>query len=124
MGGLLINGGFLTPLQTMTSAKSAVIWIILKCYFVVNLLSFTKLFFLRGIFSNFFNYMKTNKPNIHNKIIDIASLKNELNNLFLSTGLYLKSNVLVSHKGENMFFNFWALLLKMYIFAVVTFFLA
>ena len=89
-----------------------------------KLIVFYKIVLFTWHFFKFFYYMKTNKPNIHNKIIDIASLKNELNNLFLSTGLYLKSNVLVSHKGENMFFNFWALLLKMYIFAVVTFFLA
>ena len=27
-----------------------------------------------------------------------------------------------SHKGKNMFFDFWALFLKMYIFEIVTFF--
>ena len=48
--------------------------------------------------------MKINKPDIHNNIIDISSFQNGLNNLFLSNGLYLKSNVLGSHKGENMFF--------------------
>ena len=58
-------------------------------------------------------------------MIDISSFQNRLNNLFSSTGFYLKSKVIeYSHKGKNMFFNFWALLLKMYIFAVVTFFLA
>ena len=63
-----------------------------------------------------------NKPNIRNNIIDISSFQNELNGLFSSTGFYLKSKVIEgSHKGKNMFFNFWALL-KMYIFEVVTFF--
>ena len=50
--------------------------------------------------------MKINKPDIHNNIIDISSFQNGLNNLFLSNGLYLKSNVLGSHKGKNMFFQF------------------
>ena len=64
-----------------------------------------------------------NKPNIRNNIIDISSFQNGLNGLFSSTGFYLKSKVIEgSHKGKNMFFNFWALLLKMYIFEVVTFF--
>ena len=42
-----------------------------------------------------------------------------------STGFYLKSETLEgSRKGKNMFFNFRALFLKMYIFAVVTFIIA
>ena len=41
-----------------------------------------------------------------------------------STGFYLKSEALEgSRKGKNMFFNFRALL-KMYIFAFVTFIIA
>ena len=59
---------------------------------------------------------------MYNNTTEISSFQNGLNNLFSSTGFYLKSNVLEgSHKGKNMFFNFRALL-KMYIFAVVTFF--
>ena len=50
-----------------------------------------------------------NKPNIHNNI-DISSFQNGLNNLFSSTGVYLKSKVRECiHKGKNMFLNFWAL---------------
>ena len=68
-------------------------------------------FFTLHIF-NFF-YLKINKANINNNIID--SFQNRLNNLLSSTGFCLKSKVLeVSHKGKNMFFNFWALL-KIYI---------
>ena len=49
----------------------------------------------------------------HNNIIDISSFQNGLNNLFSSTGFYLKSKVIEgNYKGENMFFNFGALLLK------------
>ena len=34
---------------------------------------------------------------------------------FYSTGFYFKSKVIEdSHKGKNVFFNFWALLLKIY----------
>ena len=70
-----------------------------------------------------FLYLKINKPNIHNNIIDISSFQNGLNILFSSTGFYFKSKVLEgSHKGKKLFFNFWALLVKMYIFAVLVFF--
>ena len=45
------------------------------------------------------------------------------NDLFSSTGFYLKSKVIEDgHKGKNMFFNFWELLFKMNNFEVVTFF--
>ena len=81
-----------------------------------------KLFFFTLHIFNLF-YPEINKPNIHNNIIDISSFQNGLDDLFSSTGFYLKSKVIEgSHKGKNMFFNFWALLLKMYIFEVVTFF--
>ena len=64
-----------------------------------------------------------NKPNIRNNIIDIPSFQNGLNGLFSSTGFYLKSKVIEgSHKGKKMFFNILALLFKIYIFEVVTFF--
>ena len=76
-----------------------------------------KLFFFTLHIFNLF-YPEINKPNIHNNIIDISSFQNGLKDLFSSTGLYLKSKVV----GENMFFNFWTPLLKMYIFEVVTFF--
>ena len=50
----------------------------------------------------------------------VSSFQNWLNDLFSSTGFYFESNVIEgSHKEENMFFNFWTLLLKMYIFEVV-----
>ena len=67
-----------------------------------------------------------NKLNIHNNIISgISSFQNGLNDLFSSTGFYFKSKVIeVSHKGKNNIFNFWTLFPKMYIFEVVTFFLA
>ena len=77
--------------------------------------------FLFHIF-NFF-YLRINKPNIHNNIIGISSFETGINDLFSLTGFYFKSKVIEgSHKGKNMFFNFWALLLKMYIFEVVTLF--
>ena len=70
-------------------------------------------------------FLSENKPNIHNNIIDISSFQNGLNNFFSSAGFYLKSEALEgSRKGKNMFFNFRALFLKMYIFAVVTFIIA
>ena len=51
---------------------------------------------------------------MHNNIIDISSFQNGLNDLFSSTGFYLKSKVTEgSHKSKNMFSDFWALLLKM-----------
>ena len=81
-----------------------------------------KLFFFTLHILNFF-YPKINKPSIHNNIINISSFQNGLNNLFSPTGFSLKSKVIEgNHKGKNMFFNFWALLLKMCIFAVVAFF--
>ena len=61
-------------------------------------------------------------PNIHNNIIDISSFSTGLNILFSSTGFYFKSKVIEGlHKRKNMFFNFWALLPKIYIFEVVIF---
>ena len=60
---------------------------------------------------------------MQNNIIDISSFQTGLNVLFSSTGFYVKSKVIEgSHKGKNMFFNFQALLPKMYIFEVVIFF--
>ena len=77
------------------------------------------------IFIYFVFCLKINKPNIHNNIIDISSFQNGLNNFFSSAGFYFKSEALEgSRKGKNMFFNFRALFLKMYIFAVVTFIIA
>ena len=62
---------------------------------------------------------------MHNNIIGISSFQNRLNDLFSSTGFYLESKVIEgSCKGKNTFFNFWALLLKMYIFRLRNFFLA
>ena len=81
-----------------------------------------KLFFFRLHILIFF-YPEINKPNIDNNIIDISSFQNGLNELFSSTGFCVKSKVIeVSQKRENIFFNFWALCLKMCIFDVVTFF--
>ena len=60
---------------------------------------------------------------MHNNIIDISSFQNRLNDLFSSTGFYLESKVIEgSRKGKNTFFNFWALLLKIYIFQAAKFF--
>ena len=68
-------------------------------------------------------YLSINKPNIRNIIIGISSFQTGLKDPFSSTGFYFKSKVIeVSHKGKNMLFNFWALLLKMYISEVATFF--
>ena len=61
---------------------------------------------------------------MHNNIIGISGFPNGLNHLFSSSGFYFKSkDIEGSHKGK-MLSSFWTLLLKMYIFEVVTFFLA
>ena len=63
-----------------------------------------KLFFFTLHIFNLF-YPEINKPNIHNNIIDISSFQNGLNDLFSSTGFYLKSKVMEgSHKEKNMIF--------------------
>ena len=79
--------------------------------------------FFSTLYSFNFLYPEINKANIHNNIIDISSFQNGLNDLYSSTGFYLKSKVIEgSHKGKKMFFNILALLFKIYIFEVVTFF--
>ena len=119
-----------------TSAKLAVKWMILKWYFIIDLI-LDSVWIILVFYCKFcafkitvswiayfyFFYPQISKPNIHNNIINISSFQNGLNELFSSTSFYLKSKVIEgSHKGKNMFFNFWALLLKLYIFDVVTFF--
>ena len=120
-------------LDPSTSAKLAVIWIILKCYYVVDLI-LDSVWIILVFYCKFcaFNIVlfytlhffspKINKPNIHNNI-DISSFQNGLNDLFSSTGFYLTSKVIEgSHNGKNMFFfNFWAFLFKIHIFQVVAF---
>ena len=89
-------------------------------FFIVNFVHLKLLFFTLDIFSFF---LSENKPNMCNNIIDISSFQNGLIDLFSSTGFYFKSKVIESsHKGKNMFFNLGTLLLKTYIFEVVTFF--
>ena len=89
-------------------------------FFIVNFVHLKLLFFTLDIFSFF---LSENKPNMCNNIIDISSFQNGLIDLFSSTGFYFKSKVIESsHKGKNMFFNLCTLLLKTYIFEVVTFF--
>ena len=81
-------------------------------------------FFALHIFEIFLAENRQTK-HIHNNIIDISSFQSGLNNLLSSTGFYFKSKVIQgSHNGKNMIFNFWALLLRMYIFEVVTFFVS
>ena len=65
-------------------------------------------------------------PDMQNNIIDISSFLTGMDILFNSTGFYFKSKVLVCHNGKTIyiFFNFWALLPKMYIFEIMTFLLA
>ena len=73
---------------------------------------YLELFFFTLHIFNFF-YLRINKPNIHNNITGISSFQTGFNELFSSTGFCFKSKVTeASHKGKNMFFNFWALLLK------------
>ena len=118
-----------------TSAKLAVKWIILKCYYVVNLIldsiwiilvfyckfSALKLFFFTLHIFNFF-YLKINKSNRHNNTIDISSFQNGLDNLFSTTGFYFKSKILEgSHKGKicfSIFGHFFSkcTLLKLWLF--------
>ena len=89
-------------------------------FFIVNFVHLKLLFFTLDIFIFF---LSENKPNMCNNIIDISSFQNGLIDLFSSTGFYFKSKVIESsHKGKNMFFNLCTLLLKTYIFEVVTFF--
>ena len=129
----------MTGVDLSKTAKLVVIWILLKCYYVVNLIlnsvwillvfivNFVHLglfFFALHIFEIFVAENRQTK-HIHNNIIDISSFQSGLNNLLSSTGFYFKSNVIQgSHNGKNMIFNFWALLLRMYIFEVVTFFVS
>ena len=64
---------------------------------------------------------------MNNNIIGyISSFQNKLNNLFISTGFFLKSKIIKSsHKGKsNTLFYFWVLFFKMNFFGVVTFFLS
>ena len=50
---------------------------------------------------------------MRNNINGISSFQTGLNDHFSSTGFYFKSEVIEeSHKGKNMFFNFWTLLQK------------
>ena len=64
--------------------------------------------------------MRINKPNIQKNIIVISSFKTGPNDLFSSTGFYFKSKVIEgSHKKKNVFLNFWALFLKIYIFDIL-----
>ena len=123
-------------LDLSASAKLPVRWITLKWHYVVNLILdliwiilvfyckfcvFKIILFYVAHF--WFFYQEISKPNIHNKINDISSFQNGLNDLSSSTDFCLKSKVIEeSHNWKNMFFSFWALLLKIYIFEVVTFF--
>ena len=93
-----LKGHQVIGLDLSTSAKLAVKWIILKWYYVVDLIldSIWIILFqseLHCTFSIFF-YPEINKPNIHNTIIDISSSQNGLNDLFSSTGFHLKSKVI------------------------------
>ena len=127
----------MTHLGLGTSAKLTVIWIILQCYYIVDLIldsisifltfyckfcAFRIILFYIAYIFNFF-YLRINNPNIHNNIIGISSFQTGYNERFSSASFYFKSKMKeASHKGKNMLFNFWALFLKMYIFEVVAFF--
>ena len=96
------------------------IWIILV--FFCKFWAFKIILFPIAYLLVFF-YLEINQPNLQNNINDISSFQNGFNDLYSSTGFYLKSKVIEgSHKGKNMFFNILALLFKIYIFEVVTFF--
>ena len=99
-----------------TSAKLAVIWIILKCYYVVGLMLdsiwivlvfYCKLCAFRiDIFTLvilIFFYLRINKRNTQNNIIVISSFQTGLNDLFTSTSFCFKSKVMEgSHKKKNI----------------------
>ena len=77
-------------------------WIVLKCYYIVDLIldsisvilvSYCKFWAFR-IFLFYISYFQFFVPNIHNKIIDISSFQTGLNVLFSSTGFYIKSKVI------------------------------
>ena len=83
-------------------------------FFIVNFVHLELIFYI--------TYLRINKPTMQNNLV-ISSFQTGLNDLFSSTGFYFKSKVIEgSHKKKNMFLNFWALFLKIYIFEVVTFF--
>ena len=60
--------------------------------FYCKFCAFKIIIFYIAIFEFF--YPKINKSNIHNNITDISSFQNGLNDLFTSTGFYLKSKVI------------------------------
>ena len=106
-------------LDLSTSAKLALIWIILKCCYVLHLildliwiiLVFVANFVLLKLFYfilHIFNCFcwRINKANIHNNIIDILSFQNGLNNRFSSTDFCFKSKVIKSSHMEKCFIIF------------------
>ena len=96
-------------LELDTRTKLLVIWIIIKWCDVVDLILHS-IWIILVFYHKFYAFEiillcienKWNKH--HNKIIDISSFQIGINNLFSSTGFYLKSNVVEgNHKGKNMF---------------------
>ena len=103
-----------------TSAKLAVILIVLKWYYIVGLildsiwivlvfyckLCAFRIHFWHHIFLFCF-YLRINRPNIQNNIIVISSFQTGLNDLFSSTSFYFKSKVIEgSHKKKNILGTF------------------
>ena len=107
-------------LDLSTSLKSAAEWIIITWYQVLSLIldsiwiilvfyckfcAFKIILFYTAYF--WFFYPEINKLNIYNNIVNIPSFQNVLNDLFNSTGFYLKSKVVEgSHKGKICFLIF------------------
>ena len=91
-------------LEIGTSAKLAVISIILKCYYVLDLIfepislvfyckfcTYRIILFTLHVLNIFYQGM--NKPNIHNNIIaGISSFQSGPNDLFSSTGFYFEQS--------------------------------
>ena len=108
-------------LDVNISAKSAVMWIMLKQYYLVKLI-LNSIWFISVLYCKFwafriilfyiayfyFFYPRINEPNLHNDLISISSFQSGLNNFFGSIFFYFNSKVIEgSHKEKNKFFNFW-----------------
>ena len=99
-------------LDLHTKEKLAVVWIIPKCYYLVDLILnsiwivlvfYYKFYAFRTIIFDIAIFLTSwiNKLNIHNTIIGISSFQNGLNNLFSSAGFYFKSKVALFYHNST-----------------------
>ena len=109
-------------LDLSTSAKLVLLWIILKCYYVLHLIldsildlildSIILVFcckfcpfriILSYIAYFYFFCLRIYKPNIHNNIIGISCFQNGLNDHFSSTDFCFKSKMIESSHMKKCF---------------------